>query len=310
MMNLHKKSGRGAYKMAICDAANIAAFQWCDSKVVNCVSSYLDFRVASTQRRVGSDRRMYSCPSALVHYQNHMGGVDKGDQIRGHFGGFAAQSHFKKWYKKTVMALLDFMLLNAWKMWNMSAERIEKRERLQRFEFLQIVARELLTYKTPLLVSPQKFPTGRQQAEQIELVEAHKHDKHEFVEPTERRKRCVVCALETTHYEKQLKKCRDSASQLFHQKVRGSYQGTRRNVLRCKQCNIHAHNFIMEKDVKFIHGLFDKMTCMEIVHSSIGKEIWNVETKSKNRYSVNTKHPLVRELKMTVDAHLGIDDKT
>jgi hypothetical protein len=32
-----------------------------------------------------------------------MGGVDKGDQIRGHFGGFAAQSHFKKWYKKTLI---------------------------------------------------------------------------------------------------------------------------------------------------------------------------------------------------------------
>jgi hypothetical protein len=143
-----------------------------------------------------------------------MGGVDRGDQIRGLFGGFAAQSHFKKWYKKTVMALLDFMLLNAWKMWNMSTERIEGRERLQRFEFLQIVARELLTYKTPLLVSPQKLP-GRKQAEQNELVEAHEHDKHEFVEPTGKRKRCVVCALETTHYEKRRKKCRASASVLF-----------------------------------------------------------------------------------------------
>jgi hypothetical protein len=82
-------------------------------------------------------------------------------------------------------------------------------------------------------------------------------------------------------------------------------------VLRCKQCNIYAHNFIMEKDVKFIHGLFEKMTCMEILHSSIGKEVWNVETKSetrKTRYSVNTKHQLVKDVKKTVDAHLGIDE--
>ena len=64
----------------------------------------------------------------------------------------------------------------------------------------------------------------------------------------------------------------------------------------------------MEKDIKIIHGLFDKMTCMEILHSSIGKEIWNIETKSKTRYSVNTKHPLVKDVKKTVDAHLGIDE--
>ena len=129
------------------------------------------------------------------------------------------------------MALLDFMLLNAWKMWNMSVDRIEGRECLQRFEFLQIVARELLTYKTPSLVLPQKLP-GRQQVQRNEQVEAH--DKHEFVEPTGKSKRCVVCALETTHYQKQLKKYRASASQLFCQKVRDSYHGTRTNVLHCR----------------------------------------------------------------------------
>ena len=63
----------------------------------------------------------------------------------------------------------------------------------------------------------------------------------------------------------------------------------------------------MEKDKKIVHGLFEKMSCMEILHSSIGKEIWNVERIRKTRYSVNTKHPLVREIKKTVDAHLGID---
>ena len=201
------------------------------------------------------------------------------------------------------MALRDFMLLNARKMWNMSIDRMEGRERLQRFELLQIVVRELLTYKTPSLVSPQKLP-GWQQVQQNVQVEAH--DKHEFVEPTGKSKRCVVCALETTHYQKRLKKYRTSASQLC-QKVRDSYHGTRRNVLRCRQCNVHAHNFIMEKDKKIVHGLFEKMSCMEILHSSIGKEIWNVERIRKTRYSVNTKHPLVKDIKKTVDAHLGID---
>jgi hypothetical protein len=38
----------------------------------------------------------------------------------------------------------------------------------------------------------------------------------------------------------------------------------------------------MEKDKKFIHGLFDKMTCMEIFHSSIGKEIKKWESRNKD----------------------------
>ena len=31
-----------------------------------------------------------------------MFGVDKGDQIRAHGGGFATKAHFKKWYKKCL----------------------------------------------------------------------------------------------------------------------------------------------------------------------------------------------------------------
>jgi Transposase IS4 len=103
IMSLQKLMPHGTYKMAYCHQLNIAVMQWCDSKVVNCVTSYLDFQVTMIQQQIGSVKKSFSCPSALVHYQRHMGGVDKGDQIRGHFGGFAAQSHFKKWYKKTLI---------------------------------------------------------------------------------------------------------------------------------------------------------------------------------------------------------------
>ena len=112
MMTLDTKQSRGAYKIAYCLLSDLACMQWCDSKVVNCVSAFLDFRVTTIERQIGSTKKRFDCPQMLRHYQEHMGGVDRGDQMRLHFGGFAGQSHFKKWYKKTLMAICDCMILN------------------------------------------------------------------------------------------------------------------------------------------------------------------------------------------------------
>ena len=156
LLDLKKNVTRGTFKMTYCRHSQIGAYQWCDSKVVNCVSSYLSFDVGTVKRQVGSTRKQFSCPQALMHYQQNMGGVDKGDQIRGHFGGFASQSHFKKWYKKTLMAVVDCMLLNAYKLWNMSVDRVTGRMKLRRFDFMLAV----LHYKTEPLVSPVTSPAA------------------------------------------------------------------------------------------------------------------------------------------------------
>ena len=114
--------------MAYTHGLGLATYQWCNSKVVNCVLSYLDFCPATVQRQISPTKKSFHCPAALAHYQKNMGGVDKTDQMWGHFGGFAAQSHSKKWYKKALMAVLDCMLLNAWHIWNLLAEKIEGRK--------------------------------------------------------------------------------------------------------------------------------------------------------------------------------------
>ena len=97
---MSKSETRGKFKMAICREQQIAAYQWMDSRIVTFVSSYFDFRVSEVKRQVGPQQKSFQCPSAVVQYQKNMGGINKGDQMRSHFGGFAAQSHFKKWYKK------------------------------------------------------------------------------------------------------------------------------------------------------------------------------------------------------------------
>ena len=54
------------------------------------------------------------------------------------------------------------MLLNALVMWNMSCEKVEDRKELTRFEFLQVIAHQLLHYKTEELVSPDQAQGGPQ----------------------------------------------------------------------------------------------------------------------------------------------------
>ena len=50
-----------------------------------------------------------------------MFGVDKGDQIHVHMGGFAQKAHFKKWYKRIHLGVLDIMLMNSHIGWNLAA---------------------------------------------------------------------------------------------------------------------------------------------------------------------------------------------
>jgi len=117
-------SQRGEYKVAYLARCGLAAIQWKDTKIVNCIASYLDFEVGECHRQVGSEKKQFPCPGALQHYQKNMGGVDKADQMRTHFAGFASVSHFKKWYKKADMAVLDCMLLNGLILWNMVCDKV------------------------------------------------------------------------------------------------------------------------------------------------------------------------------------------
>ena len=293
MMNLDKQKnggGRGTYKIGYSKETKLAAFQWCDSKVVNCVSSFLDFRRVNVRRQVGSSKKKFECPAAMVHYQSNMGGVDKADQMRGHFGGFAAQSHFKKWYKKTVMAVLDCMLLNGLHLWNMSTQKIPGRRKLHRYEFLHAVSYELLTYKTPEVMSPTNQPN---QPTPIPTAPpdstGQTHDAHEVSD-----KRCKVCSLEIAAYKSQMKKLKVPVTADMKEKVSEARRGERRHVSICSHCGIHAHMSKPAKGERMIHKLFNGMTCMQVLHSKIGKEIWKVLPNGK--VSVKYKHTAVSDL--------------
>jgi hypothetical protein len=114
--------GRGESKVAFDKVNGIMLLQWRDSKVVNCVSSILDTTMEETRQQIGRNSRVFPRPLKVYH----MFAVDKGDHSRMHLEGFARKAHFQKWYKKSIFAILDCMLLNGWISWNMSVEELPR----------------------------------------------------------------------------------------------------------------------------------------------------------------------------------------
>jgi hypothetical protein len=291
--------------MEFCRDLQIAAYQWADSRVVNCVSSYLDFNVDSVLRQVGSKQQRFPCPTGLTHYQQHMGGVDCADQLRSHFGGFAAQLHFKKWYKKTIMAKLDCMILNALVMWNMSCGKVEHRKELTRFEFLQVIAHKLLHYKTEELVSPDQAQGGAgRSANDLEAAAAFEpQERHEILQSNGKH-RCLVCHLELCQYKKvRQQRAADIDEVGAKHIITNAASGLRRQVLRCPQCSAHAHTALPANNKQFIHNMFPGLTCMEIIHSKGGKEIWNAHA-NEGRMAVRYTHSVVEEVRLLVEESL------
>ena len=139
-------SNRGEYKFYYDRHNKKALVQWHDNRIVNIVSS-LGLGKVEIKRRVGSQLREYCTEKCVVKYQKHMGGVDRGDQIRQRGSGFCRKAHFKKWYKKSFFAILDFMLLNSYTAWQMASNmRKTKINEMRKCDFYACVAEELLSF--------------------------------------------------------------------------------------------------------------------------------------------------------------------
>ncbi|CAB9525639.1 unknown protein [Seminavis robusta] len=263
VMDLEKKDGRGMYKLAVDKQNRLLEMQWVDNKVVSMVTSRNDTTIGKVKRQVGSIKKTLDCPNAIRGYQATMFGIDKGDQIRAHFGGFSTKSHFKKWYKKIFLALLDCMLLNGLVAWNLSAEedKFKIRTKLIRHEFMMIVAESLLEYDEP-------------EPKEVNETDGKKnpmsHHRPMEIPKGSGRPKCIVCRLECGN---------------FFGKTIGE-AGIRRNVSTCSICKVPAHNCVPASSDREIHNLpqFKGKTCFEIAHSPDGLSLWPI------RANLNHKH--------------------
>jgi hypothetical protein len=75
----------------------------------------------------------------------------------------------------------------------------------------------------------------------------------------------------------------------------------KRKVAMCRDCGVTVHTAGLVETSKFLHQMFPGMSCMDIIHSPTGKEIWNVKVGGSKKVTVNYKHPIVQELRRCVE---------
>jgi len=109
-------------------------------------SSLQDSGLVDVKRRSGSQILNLQCEKSLKEYQEGMDAVDCSDQYRQRSSGFACKAHYKKWYKKAYVAILDFMVLNAFFAWNMSVSEVETRLKVKRSDFYAVLAEEMIAF--------------------------------------------------------------------------------------------------------------------------------------------------------------------
>ena len=209
-----------------------------------------------------------------------MGGVDKGDQMRLHGGGFARKAHFKKWYKKAFLAAADCMLLNSLIAWNLSCKerRNAHRRTLLRHDFYAWVAEAMMRHEEPASCFGRSPEQVRQASAGLVFgTEVHRPQNA----PT--KSRCAVCKLDCNYQQK-------------------GETGVMDNTHVCSESSCHriAHSgFVATKQKIHLIDAFVGMTCFEILHSAVGREIWSYkEEHNKKAYGVNYSHPVVQELRV------------
>jgi len=207
-----------------------------------------------------------------------MGSIDRNDQMRVHGGGFSQKAHFKKWYKKVYLAVMDCMLLNSWIAWNLSTERLARsgRRKLKQCEFFNYIAETFLNYSKPEEHHQLVQSTAKAVTTIIEGIPHIPMKPNQGSPP-----RCAVCKLEY-NWNKGLGE-QDLASA----------------VASCSCCRVSAHNHVIVNGNRRIHKRpeFANMTCFDIMHSVPGLQMWPRKEGSKVSFRPNQKHSVIQELR-------------
>ena len=91
---------------------NVSAWAWIDRKIVMAMYNCYDSTHRSTvmRRKKDGTREPVTCPEALKRYNQCMGGVDRGDLLRGYYH---VRLKSRKVYKYIANFLFDVSITNA-----------------------------------------------------------------------------------------------------------------------------------------------------------------------------------------------------
>jgi len=238
---------------------------------VNFVLSAKDLSIGTAKRQVGSQQKRFLCPNVVLLHNATVFGVDKGDQIRMHGGGFARKAHFKKWFKKAFLAIIDCMLLNSLVAWNLGCEECRSNRRpLKRHEFHTWVAEAIVVHGDPSIIARSPEQMRAATAGLCRGLEVHRPAQ------APKRSRCAVCKLDSN--------CDWSGS------------------CALQSCQRIGHNGFLQIPRKMHQvSAFLGMTCFEMLHSEVGREVLTHKTTERltfkeKLHSVNHSHPAMREL--------------
>ena len=212
----------------------------------------------AVSRRSGADILNLEVEKALKAYQDGMDAVDRGDQYREGGGGFASKAHYKKWYKKAYFAVLDFMLLNAFFAWNMAAKDVSlNRLEVKKFAFYAAVAEEMTLYADGEEIDEDSDSSSEQDG----------HIPKGAVKAD--RNCCVVCKLEEGWRKDEGK-----------QDIRGKTSRSQDHMVVCEECQLHAHNVVVDHDRKIFQlEQFKGKSCWDIMHSADCKGLWKMSNR-------------------------------
>ena len=90
----------------------MTASSWMDNKAVTVMSTTSQPAATGTvlRRQKDGTRVSVPCPEAIFSYNQNMGGVDRGDQLRGYY---SCKVKSRKFYKYIFYFLLDVSITNA-----------------------------------------------------------------------------------------------------------------------------------------------------------------------------------------------------
>ena len=89
------------------------------------------------RRQRDGTRPSFPCPAAVAAYNKHMGGVDRGDQLRGYY---AYRMKSRKFYKYIFNFLLGVALTNAFILYGIN----NPRSKMKIKEFQKLLATQLI----------------------------------------------------------------------------------------------------------------------------------------------------------------------
>ena len=93
-------------------AHSIVVHNWMDNKSVHVISNYHGTEIGEIKRtQKDGSRKIFSCPKALISYNNNMGGVDKADFYCAIYG---INRKNVKWWHRIFFGLIDRAITNAY----------------------------------------------------------------------------------------------------------------------------------------------------------------------------------------------------